>query len=121
MNKKASITCSENAVDLEKVNQTLQSLPEFQKTKSIASLFKTLADPTRLVILQSLAVSEHCVCNLSAILNLSVSATSHQLRNLRDNDFVDYRKEGKMVYYSLKDTHILQLLSIADEHTVESP
>lgn len=92
-------------------------LPE--KAEDLAELFKTMADPTRVRIIDALAKAELCVCDLAELLSLSQSATSHQLRVLRNNKLVKYRREGKMVYYSLDDEHVLGLYSQGLEHINE--
>lgn len=72
----------------------------------LAEFFKVLGDPTRIKILYALSVNEMCVCDISKLLNISQSAVSHQLRVLRTARLVKYRKEGKVVYYSLDDEHV---------------
>ncbi len=112
-------TCSLEAVDLKKVKLVSGQIPEIGKTKFMAELFKAFSDPTRLQILQALSIDELCVCDISAIVEVSVSAISHQLRLLRNLHIVNNRKEGKMVYYSLNDSHIEQLIAVAKEHIEE--
>lgn len=85
----------------------------------LAELFKTMGDPTRIKILYALKESELCVCDLSELLNMSSSAISHQLRVLRNNKLVKYRKEGRSVYYSLDDDHIMCLFGQGLEHVLE--
>ena len=94
-------------------------LPSTDQTNLTAELFKALSDPTRLRIVQSLLIDELCVCDISAVIDISISAISHQLRLLRSMKIVKNRKEGKMVYYSLTDEHIRELINIADEHINE--
>lgn len=78
------------------------SLPDEEQVKLVASLHGVLADPTRLKILLALAHGEElCVCDVSHVIGLSVSATSHQLRQLRSYNLVSYRNDGKMAYYAL--------------------
>lgn len=77
----------------------------------LAETFKTLGDPTRIKIIHALSQTELCVCDLAELLDMSQSATSHQLRVLRTNRLVKYRKEGRTVYYSLDDDHILLLFN----------
>jgi DNA-binding transcriptional ArsR family regulator len=84
--------------------------------KGTAELFKILGDPTRIKILHALSRREHCVCDLAAIVAMGQSAVSHQLRLLRGAHVVKYRKEGKLVWYSLDDKHIFSLLSQGIEH-----
>ena len=66
-----------------------------------------------------LLVAEMCVCDLSQLLGMSVSAVSHQLRILRQAQLVRYRREGKTVFYSLADEHVRTLLSQGMEHVQE--
>lgn len=87
-----------------------------EDARQIAETFKILGDPTRIKILHALARRELCVCDISAIVAMGQSAVSHQLRLLRSARLVKYRKEGKMVWYSLDDTHISLLLAQGIEH-----
>lgn len=90
-----------------------------QVVYDLAELFKTMGDPTRIKILYALKERELCVCDLSELLNMSSSAISHQLRVLRNNKLVKYRKEGRSVYYSLDDDHIMCLFGQGLEHVLE--
>ncbi|MDA8222869.1 metalloregulator ArsR/SmtB family transcription factor [Desulfosporosinus sp.] len=101
---------------IESVRKTL--IPGGQ-AHHLADLFKTLGDPTRVRIMDALAKNEFCVCDLAELLGLSQSATSHQLRVLRSNNLVKYRREGKMVYYSLDDDHVMALYREGLEHISE--
>lgn len=85
----------------------------------LAELFKTMGDPTRIKILYALKERELCVCDLSELLEMSSSAISHQLRVLRNNKLVKYRKEGRSVYYSLDDDHVMCLFGQGLEHVLE--
>lgn len=82
----------------------------------LAALFKTLADETRLKIMFALAEKELCVQELTVVLNASSSLVSHQLRTLKAMKLVKQRRDGKNVYYSLDDEHVLHILEIAVEH-----
>lgn len=86
----------------------------------LAELFKTMGDPTRIKILYALKERELCVCDLSELLDMSSSAISHQLRILRNNKLVKYRKEGRSVYYSLDDSHVMCLFGQGLEHVLEA-
>jgi len=86
---------------------------------ALAETFRVLGDRTRTKILFALGREELCVCDLSNLLGLSPSATSHQLRVLRNMRLVKYRKEGRMVYYSLDDDHIENLFAEALSHVEE--
>jgi DNA-binding transcriptional ArsR family regulator len=87
----------------------------------LSRVFSAVSDPTRLRILHALTVTEElCVCDLAVIANLSVSAVSHQLRLLRDRNLVRARRDGRMVYYSLADDHVRDLLAIGIDHATHS-
>ena len=87
-----------------------------EDARQVAETFKLLGDPTRIKVLHALSRRELCVCDISAIVAMGQSAVSHQLRLLRSARLVKYRKEGKMVWYSLDDTHISLLLAQGIEH-----
>lgn len=91
-----------------------------QAAQVTASWFGTLADPTRARILQALSLaSELCVWDLALLLDLSVSALSHQLRYLRVRRIVNRRKAGRIAFYSLADEHVRHVLADALAHTAE--
>jgi DNA-binding transcriptional ArsR family regulator len=85
----------------------------------ISDNFKMLGDPTRIQILYALARRELCVCDLTAVLDMSQSAISHQLRLLRTKNMVKFRKEGKMVYYNLADEHVVKFMEMGVSHARE--
>lgn len=85
----------------------------------LSEIFKVLGDETRTKILFLLATKELCVCDLATVLEMSLPAVSHHLRLLKAMRLVRYRREGKMVYYSLDDDHILSLIRQAQEHFAE--
>jgi len=101
------------------VRSARQALSPEREILSLAETFKTLGDPTRVKVLQALSVEELCVCDLARLLGISESATSHQLRVLRNKKLVRYRKEGKMAFYSLDDAHIDVLMKVALQHVGE--
>jgi ArsR family transcriptional regulator, lead/cadmium/zinc/bismuth-responsive transcriptional repressor len=81
-----------------------------------ASIFQALGDPTRLRILHALILSEMCVCDLAAALEMTQSAVSHQLRHLRNLRVIKRRKVGRVAYYSLDDDHIVTLFETGLHH-----
>lgn len=85
----------------------------------LSRLFKTMGDPSRLRILWAVKDSEMCVCDIASFLNVSESAVSHQLRNLKIMKLVASRREGAVVYYRLNDDHVGQLFELALEHIHE--
>lgn len=105
-------------------NQVVQLMKEKKLNDEVvfdlAELFKTMGDPTRIKILYALKERELCVCDLSELLDMSSSAISHQLRVLRNNKLVKYRKEGRSVYYSLDDDHVMCLFGQGLEHVLEN-
>jgi ArsR family transcriptional regulator, lead/cadmium/zinc/bismuth-responsive transcriptional repressor len=84
--------------------------------QTISDNFKVLSDPTRVKILYALLQKEICVCDLAAVLEMTDSAVSHQLRLLRDKNLVKFRKEGKMAYYSISNPHIIKLINMGSEN-----
>lgn len=111
--------CALTAAHPEAVERVRAALPEDDTMLDVSELFKVLGDSTRCRILFVLLVSEMCVCDLSLLLGMSVSAVSHQLRILRQARLVRYRREGKTIYYALADEHVRSLLSQGMEHVQE--
>lgn len=87
----------------ELVTRIKSLLPEEMELRRIAALNGALADPSRLRVLLALSHEELCVCDVSHVIGLSMSATSHQLRILRNLNLVNYRTDGRMSHYSLTD------------------
>ena len=87
-----------------------------ERAQMVAETFKILGDPTRIKILQTLSKRELCVWDISAVVEMSQSAVSHQLRLLRSSRLVKYRKEGQLAWYSLDDEHVSQLLQLSLKH-----
>jgi DNA-binding transcriptional ArsR family regulator len=85
----------------------------------LAAVFKVLGDPTRLRILHSLMAGEMCVCEIADSLDMGQSAVSHQLRILRDARLVQFRRDGKVMWYSLADSHVFTLVATGLEHVAE--
>ena len=81
-----------------------------------ASFFKVVGDETRMKILCELAVRELCVNDLAEAVEMTKSAVSHQLRMLKDEGLVKARRDGKNIFYSLDDQHVVDLLDIAFTH-----
>jgi len=119
MKNKSAPVCKVEIIDTVKVEKTKAKLPEDENIFDMADTFKLLGDPTRLKIILSLIESELCVCDLSAVTGNSVSAVSHQLRLLKNFRLVKYRKQGKMVYYSIDDHHIKNLVKQLKTHIEE--
>ena len=110
-------TCDVFCYDEEKV-QRLQA--QIDEIHGVELLFKALSDATRLKIAYALTLEvELCVCDVANIIGSTVATASHHLRFLRNMGLAKYRKEGKLVFYSLKDDHVRQLVSVALEHAKE--
>jgi ArsR family transcriptional regulator len=101
--------CDCNVIHEDVVNCVREKMPEDENLYDLAELFKVFGDTTRIKILWALAESEMCVCDIAVLLNMTQSAISHQLRVLKQARLVRYRKEGKVVYYSLDDAHVKQI------------
>ncbi len=98
--------CKCNEIHNDIVCKVEENMISEETSSILAEFFKVLGEPTRIKILYALSINEMCVCDISKLLNMSQSAVSHQLRVLRAARLVKYRKEGKVVYYSLDDGHV---------------
>lgn len=114
-NEKCDCTIIHNDI----INEVKDNLPKENTIQDISKLFKTIGDETRSKILWALNASEMCVCDISVLLNMSQSAISHQLRVLKEQELVKNRREGKIIYYSLKDEHVKQIFEMALIHVNE--
>lgn len=103
----------------ELINEVKFKMPDYNIITDLSDFFKIVGDTTRLQILMALEHSELCVSDLAALLNMTISAVSHQLKSLREAKLVKLRKNGKIVYYSLDDDHIKKLLKVSFEHIME--
>lgn len=102
-----------NKTKVDKIKKTILSQ---DKLNGLVEIFKAISDNTRTKILLALKEGELCVCDISHVLGLSLSAVSHQLRILRGLRLVKYRSEGRMVFYSLTDKHIIKLIEEGIRH-----
>jgi len=111
--------CGARVVHLKRVEQARKSsLPERELAR-LSLTYRIMGDPTRLKIILALSGGEMCVCDLAAYIGLSGSAISHQLRRLKDLCLIKNRREGQVLYYSLDDEHVADLLAIGLEHIRE--
>nr|WP_216322092.1 metalloregulator ArsR/SmtB family transcription factor [Deinococcus aestuarii] len=111
--------CEVTCVHPGAVARVRTALPGAQCVEDATTLLKVVADPTRFRILSALNVEELCVCDLAAVVGISESAVSHQLRLLRAHRLVTFRKEGRVAYYRLLDAHITGLIGGAMDHVRE--
>jgi ArsR family transcriptional regulator, lead/cadmium/zinc/bismuth-responsive transcriptional repressor len=103
-------------IDPASVREARAAMPGDKMIRALAETFSALSDPTRVRIIFALSKQELCVFDLARLLGLSGSAVSHQLRLLRGQRLVRYRKEGKVAYYSLDDDHIRNLMEECVRH-----
>lgn len=112
-------TCDIFCYDEHKVNRVKEKLSknDFQE---MAQVFKVLADHTRLKVAYALCdEDELCVCDVANIIGSTMATASHHLRLLRNMGIAQYRKEGKLVFYSLEDEQLKQMIRLAIEHQKE--
>lgn len=119
MKKEEIDICSENIVNRNRIDYIKDKLPEEETLYDLAELFKVFGDTTRIKIICALYKGELCVCDIASLLNMTQSAVSHQLRTLKANRLVKFRREGKSVYYSLDDEHIMKIFNEGLNHVNE--
>ena len=108
--------CDCEVIHREVVDDTQKKMREEEEYLRLATLFKMFGDGTRAKILHALEQNELCVCDLAALLGLTKSAVSHQLKALRLSNLVKFRRDGQVVYYSLADDHVKYILDIGFDH-----
>lgn len=104
--KQESPVCHCSIVHQDVIDRVRRGLASDRHLQAQAELFKVLADPTRLRIINALILAEMCVCDIVALLDMTQPAVSHHLKVLRQTQLVKYRRDGKVVYYSLDDEHV---------------
>ena len=115
-NERDEICVEEALHDEARAEKACQALIVPAMAEKLAQVFRALADPTRVRIVSVLAEAELCVGDLAAVLGMSISAISHQLRLLRELRVVRKRREGKHIYYALDDEHVGDLFERGLEH-----
>jgi len=113
------VLCENNIIHEEIVARVRDAMPEKKNFYALANFYKLFADNTRLKILWALSCEDMCVCDLSALLGMTTSAVSHQLKSLRLANLVKFDKQGKVVYYSLVDCHVKDIFENGFEHIQE--
>lgn len=111
--------CDCDVIHADIVEEVSHHMPGDEKLYDLADFFKMFGDSTRIKLLWALEKQEMCVCDLAVLLNMTKSAVSHQLKTLRQEKLVKYRREGKIVLYSLQDEHVKDILEIGLEHIEE--
>ena len=118
MNNK-DVVCDCSVIHRDSVAEVNKKMPKEEQLYELADFFKVLGDSTRVKIMWALDMKELCVCDLAVLLNMTKSAISHQLRALREARLVKFRKEGKVVYYTLADHHVKQVFEMGYQHIKE--
>ena len=111
--------CESEVIHLDTVAKVKGGMHEPEDYTQLAELMKLFGDPTRARLLHALELHELCVCDLAALLGVTKSAVSHQLKALRLANLVKFRREGQVVYYSLADDHVRAILEMGFEHIKE--
>ena len=106
-------------VHINRVAKARSEIAPARELEHLARIYNLLGNPTRLKIVMALKSGEMCVCDLAAFTGLSDSAVSHQLRHLKNLNLVKQRRDGQILYYSLNDDHVAELLKIGLEHVRE--
>ena len=118
--EKIEVECCDSLVVHDDIIENVQQrMPDESTMKELADFYKVFGDATRIRILCVLLQQEVCVCDLAAILGMTQSAISHQLRILKQAGLVKFRKEGKTVFYFLADDHVRSILGQGMEHITE--
>lgn len=111
--------CDSTVIHQEVIDKVKDHIPDEEILYDLSDLFKVFGDTTRIKILCALFQAEMCVCDIAALLNMTQSAISHQLRVLKQARLVKFRKEGKVVYYSLDDDHVKSIFDQGLNHISE--
>ena len=118
--KKDEVFCDCDVIHSSVVDAVKMKMPDENELYDLSDFFKILGDSTRAKIIWALDESEMCVCDLAVLLNMTKSAISHQLSSLKQANLVKYRKEGKVVFYSLTDEHVKAIFEKGLEHIREN-
>ncbi len=116
---KQSFSCDCDVIHEDIVNAVREKMQPKEEYLKLASLFKMFGDGTRIQILHALEQDEMCVCDLAVLLGVTKSAVSHQLKALRLANLVKFRREAQIVYYSLADDHVKEILDKGFTHLYE--
>ena len=119
MNNKDTFKCSCTTIHKDVVDSVRSNMPSEEDLYDVAELFKVFGDTTRIKIICALFEAEMCVCDIAQLLNMTQSAISHQLRVLKQARLVKYRRDGKVVYYSLDDEHVKYIFNQGLSHIKE--
>jgi len=112
-------SCDCEVIHQDMVDDTRSKMQSEEEYSRLATLFKLFGDSTRVKILHALEQNEMCVCDLAVLLGVTKSAVSHQLKALRLANLVRSRREGQIVFYSLADEHVKEIIDMGFEHLFE--
>lgn len=113
------LSCGCEVIHEDAVIQARASMAEKDEYLRVASLMKMFGDGTRVQLLHVLSIREMCVCDLAALLGVTKSAVSHQLKALRLANLVTFRRDGQIVYYTIADEHVRDILNLGFAHMKE--
>ena len=119
MKKTGQFSCDCDVIHEDIVKRVRAAMPNSRDFYDLANLYKMFSDNTRVQILWALNCHEMCVCDLAVLLGMTESAISHQLKSLRLSNLVKYDRRGKIVYYSLADSHVKDIFEKGFEHIRE--
>ncbi|MGF7144148.1 DNA-binding transcriptional ArsR family regulator [Anaerotaenia torta] len=111
--------CDCNMIHEDVVNDVREHMPDDDILLDLSDIFKVFSDSTRVKILCALFRAEMCVCDIAVLLGMTKSSISHQLRILKQAKLVKYRRDGKVVYYSMADDHVKSIFDQGLLHVCE--
>ena len=118
--KKIPSSCDCNIIHADLVEDVKRNMLDDDTLLCMADFYKAMCDSTRIKIIGALSLQELCVCDMAALLNMTKSAVSHQLQNLKEMNLIKARKKGKEVWYSLTDRHVEEMFNVCHEHVMEA-
>ena len=114
-----NFSCDCDVIHEDVLNDTRRKMCSDNDYAQLAMLFKLFGDPTRVKILHALEQNEMCVCDLAVLLGVTKSAVSHQLKALKLSNLVKSRREAQIIFYSLADDHVKEIMEMGFEHLNE--
>jgi ArsR family transcriptional regulator len=112
--------CHCTVIHMETIQKVRAQLKDDNQLQKMAELFKICGDPSRLKIMNALMLHEMCVCDIAALMDMTQPSVSHHLKALRQTELVKYRRDGKIVYYSLNDEHVENIFNQGYLHINET-
>lgn len=116
---KNELYCDCEVIHEDAVKNAREKILDEETLLLISDFYKALSDSTRIKIINLLEKNELCVCDISVILNMTKSAVSHQLKNLREMNLIKAKRKGKEIWYTLADDHVKEVFDISLEHVLE--